>query len=324
MNTVTAPSSPRLGIDENGLGPRLGPLVVTAVLADVTRDGVRRLTRPLPGRLQADLNDSKSLVSNRNISLAEAWARVVVEQTTGQAPQTPGQLLGALSLQSDAQLRAGCPPRSEKQCFYHEAERFQADQVVLRRVRSHLTKLHSMGIRIGGAQSDIICAGRLNALKAQGVHRFAADLHAMERLVLSFRARSSGPVLAICGKVGGINKYEPFFGPLSSYLRTVLDEQRAQSAYQFPQVGEVRFVRDADATDPLVMLASLIGKYVRELLMNRISSFYGEHVPDALASPSGYHDPITRRFIAHTQGVRRRLRITPHCFERVGASGTLR
>jgi len=29
----------RIGADENGLGPRLGPMVVTAVLAEVTEAG---------------------------------------------------------------------------------------------------------------------------------------------------------------------------------------------------------------------------------------------------------------------------------------------
>src|SRR5690606_2557430 len=105
-----------------------------------------------------------------------------------------------------------------------------------------------------------------------GVHRFAADLHAMERLLLTLRERRDEDLLAICGKVGGIGQYERFFGPLAGRLRTVLAEGRDESRYHFPGLGELRFLRDADARDPLVMLASLVGKYVRELLMNRISN----------------------------------------------------
>ena len=36
----------RVGVDENGLGARLGPLVVTAVLAEVSVEGRALLARP--------------------------------------------------------------------------------------------------------------------------------------------------------------------------------------------------------------------------------------------------------------------------------------
>ena len=66
----------RVGIDENGLGARLGPLLVTAVLAEVTDSGARTLTR-LPKRVRKDLDDSKRVVSFGDHDLGEAWARAV-------------------------------------------------------------------------------------------------------------------------------------------------------------------------------------------------------------------------------------------------------
>src|SRR4051812_13105688 len=73
---VTPPTF-RIGADENGLGARLGPLVVTAVLARVTEQGQRVLSRRPPKRLQADLGDSKLLVSHGDVALGEAWSRAL-------------------------------------------------------------------------------------------------------------------------------------------------------------------------------------------------------------------------------------------------------
>ena len=74
-------------------------------------------------------------------------------------------------------------------------------------------------------------------------------------------------------------------------------------------------MQDADASDLLVMLASLVGKYVRELLMGRIAHFYVGSDPD-VDSVSGYHDQRTDSWVEATTPRRRLLRIVDDCFER--------
>lgn len=305
-----------LGLDENGLGPRLGPLVVTAVHAKATEKAKAQLNRRLPKALRDDLNDSKVLVSCHDSSLGEAWARALVFRMTGEAPGTPEDLLKVLVVESTRSLQKDCPKSTRTQCWNTEAEAFSATEEQLTRVGSHFAKLEARGLFIERAAVELTCTGRLNALKAAGVHRFAADLHAMERLVLHLREQAAAPVIATCGKVGGIGKYEPFFGPLAGRLHVALEEGRALSHYSFPALGELKFVRDADATDPLVMMASLIGKYVRELLMSRISRFYRPYLSDPERTPSGYHDPVTAQFVTETEPARRRLSIVEDCFER--------
>ena len=144
-----------------------------------------------------------------------------------------------------------------------------------------------------------------------------------------------------------------FFGPLSGRLRATLVISRKKSGYYFPGLGEVHFVQDADARDVLVMLSSLVGKYVRELLMARVFRFHSGLLPDAVESPasgllnhfgarepqpavvsearglasregetarvdsvSGYHDPRTDAWVRETAVRRRALRIVDECFER--------
>jgi hypothetical protein len=156
----------------------------------------------------------------------------------------------------------------------------------------------------------------MNDARARGQNRFTLDLHAMEQLVLSLRQGVDSDVHAICGKVGGMAQYGRFFGPLGGFLHVALEQGRARSAYRFPGLGELHFVRDADSSDPLVMIASLVGKYVRELLMHRIVRFYPASEE---ARPSGYHDPLTTRFVARTALIRRNRGVPKTCFERDGA-----
>ena len=62
------------------------------------------------------------------------------------------------------------------------------------------------------------------------------------------------------------------------------------------------------------MLASLVGKYVRELFMTRIASHYPAREDEP--RPSGYHDPVTARFVDRTALVRKDRKFPDRCFER--------
>jgi hypothetical protein len=179
----------------------------------------------------------------------------------------------------------------------------------------HLAWWAERGVEVLAVKSSVVCTKELNVAKHGGRNRFVSDLHAMERLVLHLREVAGADVSAVCGKVGGMEDYSRFFGPLSFRLHAVVKRSKAMSAYRFPGLGEVRFVRDADARDSLVMLASMIGKYVRELLMARVSDFY-RAADEALEGVSGYHDPVTARFVEATRLLRRQRRIPDPCFER--------
>ena len=298
------PSPFRIGVDENGLGSRLGPLVVTAVLARVDARGAETLSRRLPRSLRASLGDSKSLVSHTNVRLGEAWAR---ELALPDAPDTAA-LFERLSLEGGPKLRERCPAQAEAQCWGTAPDAFEAEPALLRQVARHRALLAGRGVELLTVKSSV------NRGRKAGKNRFVMDLHAMETLVLELRRVAAANVSAVCGKVGGMAEYSRFFGPLGGWLHNVLDEGPARSAYRFPTVGEIAFVRDADASDPLVMLASLVGKYVRELFMSRI----GKHYPtdDDAARPSGYHDPVTSAFVLRTALVRKRQKVPDRCFER--------
>lgn len=299
----------RIGADENGLGARLGPLVVTAVLARVDETGERTLSRRLPKKLRADLDDSKALVSHTDFSLGEAWARVLAGEGTG----SPAELFERLTLDPLSTLRSPCPEHVVDQCWKVDGETFVSNDDTLDRLRAHRDELMRRGVEILAVRSSVVCTKRLNQARELGKNRFICDLYAMERLVLELRRTASMDVLAVCGKVGSMAEYAKFFGPLSNFLCAIIEQGRKRSAYHLPGVGEVHFVRDADAQDPLVMLASLVGKWIRELLMGRVAHYYVGHDEPR---PSGYHDPDTARFVDATALLRRQRHVPEQCFER--------
>jgi ribonuclease HII len=310
-------TSSLVGVDENGLGARLGPLVVTAVLAQVTPEGQRFASRRPRGKLSEDLGDSKRLVSHADVSLGEAWARAL----TGDRYANPRDLFEHLSLEAPSSLRRDCPQHIEQQCWRDEGESFSASNELLERVTGHVARLRERGVLVQRVQVTSVCTQRLNQAKERGINRFVSDLHAMEGLLLGLREQTSGDLTATCGKVGGMNEYDRFFGPLAGRLHTTLQVSRQRSAYYFPGLGQLHFVQDADDRDMLVMLASLVGKYIRELLMARVARFYDGAEPEG-GHVSGYHDPRTGRWIGAISQRRRALRIVDDCFERARDAGS--
>jgi ribonuclease HII len=306
-----------VGIDENGLGPRLGPLIVTAVAARVHASATSRraaLLRPR-GRLRERIGDSKDLISFGDSALGEAWARVLSGIDEG-----PDAVVAALAVDARTKLREPCPDDHAAQCWNTEGEGWEAPAELSATLRADRARLERRGLEILGAHVAIVCTRRLNESAARGVSRFEVDLHAMERLMLHVRDLHGTEIDATCGKVGGYHSYPAVFGPLSGRLVAVVEEGRARSEYSLPGLGRVAFVRDADASHLLVSLASLVGKWVRDLLTRRVTRYHRAHEP-SLPEASGYHDPITARFVAASALSRRARGVPDDCFERRAREG---
>ena len=305
-----------LGVDENGLGPRLGPLIVTAVIAHAgTEEAAGRAQARPKGAMRARLGDSKRLVAWKDTSLGEAWARALARRMGHGEPSTPEELIRWLSLDPPEFLRAPCPESHGRQCWSEEGEALTAEPKLVAKVEKDLARLEAQGVDVRRASVAIACTRRINDAVGRGLTRFHVDLHEMERLVLDARAREGGDVTALCGKVGGFDRYSPAFGPMSGRLHAVVGEGRARSEYSIPGVGRVAFVRDADEKHLLVCMASLVGKWVRDLLMARIVRYHRETNAD-LPDASGYHDPVTTRFVAATRLTRKKSALPDDCFER--------
>lgn len=299
-----------IGADENGLGPVLGPMIATAVSIEVA-DYDQNALRELGGSLS--IADSKKSSSFGHMRVAEAIALASVARVTGRAPRDVDEFLHALSIDTIEALQAKCPSSTRSQCWGASIAlpRYEGDIDVGIRA---LDALQQNGVTLRGAKTRVVCVQKLNEAHAAGTNKLAMDLHSFEWLVEHLSA-GQDEVLAICGMVGGFRKYTDNFTRFAERGTSIITEEKGRSAYRVQGIGEVSFEIDADDWHLPVALASMIGKYVREISMDRQNRHYRAH--DAtLENVSGYRDPRTKKFIADSEGLRRRLKIVQGCFQR--------
>jgi ribonuclease HII len=302
-----------MGVDENGLGPRLGPLVATSVAVEVPRYTRSALCER---GLALGLTDSKETGGFGRMGFTESVALALVKRGGGGLSGSADGFLEVVSPDSRRRLRACCPDApTAGQCWAVDLAlpAFGGDVSYGEDLLDRLVGRSSL--RIIDVRSRIACAGILNAKLASGANKLAVDLELFEDLICTVHATHGTSLLALCGMIGGIRDYASRLSHFEPDRVRSLAARRGQRRYAVDGVGEVRFEVDADARHLPVALASIVGKYVREICMRRIGEFYRKTNPE-LALASGYHDPVTTRFIDATESSRVKLGIAPDCFRR--------
>jgi ribonuclease HII len=301
-----------VGIDENGLGPLLGPLVVTAAAFETPRYDRDTFWRAVKDILPAD--DSKKLFSRNSIKSAEratlSW-------------------LGAFGIEavSHEDLAARiCPappfalPADEPDCTWCAPGRSPlplwttaADGDASVEARKSCAR---SDIRPAMVRSFSVCPGIYNAATADGtMNKFQLDFQLMMELVKTLCAQSAsdGELLVLCGKVGSTRYYGPWLEAAGFGAWSVEEEEREISSYRVPGIGKISFIRDGDGIHLPVAVASMVGKYLRELAMYDINCRLA--LP-GVRSASGYRDKVTKEFVVRTEDRRRELQLEDGCFLR--------
>jgi hypothetical protein len=301
-----------VGVDENGLGPRLGPLIATSVTLEVAAGYERARLRRIGARV--GIGDSKATSGFGQMAEAEGLALALIELLHGRVPSNVDELLTLISLESVRSLRAPCPPASYVQCWSCDVQ-LPAFAGLVASGRKQLARLAKHGVRCIAARTTVACAGVVNSEMRRLGSRTSIDLSLFERLVLAARASVDEELEIVLGMVGGIRDYTRYFEHLGQYEVSLLGRNRGAATYRVGGIGRLSFEVDADDRHLPVALASMLGKYVRELCMERQNRFYAGHQGD-LPRASGYHDPVTRRFVRESRALRMRLEIADDCFER--------
>ena len=133
-----------VGIDENGMGPRLGPLIVTSILAEVDDAGAKIVASRPRGAIAKRIGDSKKLVAFDDSALGEAWARAIARRA-GIDARTPAELLAAVAIDAEAVLQAPCPSHHVDLCWNTEGERFASDDASVDLLTKDLESLEAKG-----------------------------------------------------------------------------------------------------------------------------------------------------------------------------------
>jgi ribonuclease HII len=315
----------RIGIDEAGLGPTLGPLVVAgaafrldgdaraaAPSAPFETDLRRRLAAVLvrPGssaRGRLVVGDSKAIFGPTHdlgsLELPVLAFAACRDGGDGRVPATLDDLLAATG--ADPAERGAFPwYAGDAPSLPIAADRDEVADAA-DRLRAALDEA---GVTFAGFAADVVPEARLNALLARTPNKadvlFARSADVLDRLTAL--RRDGEPFGAVLDRQGGRRFY---MGPLSARwpqrFSWAIDETPTCSRYRVglgDAEAEVRFVVGGDAEAPETGLASMLAKYLREAFMGLWNGYFETVCPD-VARTAGYAVDA-RRWLAESRTAR--------------------
>ncbi|MEO0140063.1 MAG: hypothetical protein ABIM88_00760 [candidate division WOR-3 bacterium] len=243
------------GLDENGLGPRFGPLMVTGVLIEAENE-----SRALLSNHSGPVDDSKRIFKRDPKSYAKGEAIALgILRNAGMNPVDTEDLRRELGLPEDLPL-----PRTRLPIWCSDGE------------------LPLMGIRVLGIATRAISPRELNE-----ANKFSRTVSSM----IEIGQKLAPSDLCVLGKVGGRRFYSSFLWARLGEETLIISEKHEESRY-IAGSREWRFVQDADRLWLPVAMAGIIGKYIRELSMLELNARAGFESP--IPYCSGYPgDPKT-------------------------------
>jgi ribonuclease HII len=286
-----------VGIDEAGFGPLLGPLVISssafrvdaehleADLWQILRRSVGKTRKHLAGRLL--VADSKKAYK-RAEGLGHLERSVLAALAIlGKAPATAGDLLACV-----------CPESLPRLLEYpwHEDIRRRclgvdpADLKIASKVFAD--DLAATGTKLMRLESRCLDVAHYNTLVGHIRNKSQVLFVATTQLIQKVLDESSDEEIRILvDRQGGRVHYrENLLRSFAGMELRILQESEERSAYELrTRARRVELVFEVGADDHhfAVSLASMVSKYVRELLMESMNSYFTNMSPD-LKPTAGY------------------------------------
>ena len=286
-----------VGIDEAGYGPILGPLVVssstfllphhllTADLWQILRKSVGSRRKHLAGRVL--ITDSKKAF-NKSLGTKHLKRTILAcLRCLGKKPATLTELLSFL-----------CPDGVEQLEFYPwyrdiESYKILADETDMAIASAVLAEdLAANGITLLELKSCCIEVAYYNKMVGSVKNKASVLFTAVSQLIKNAFDNFAGEVLQIIvDRQGGRVRYQRILQRMFPELELkILKESPAVSSYELQADGKqmrLHFVVDADEQYFPVCLASMLSKYLRELLVDNINRYFVSHCAQ-LRPTAGY------------------------------------
>ena len=291
------------GIDEAGLGPLLGPLVVSGVafrvpeervtgcLWDILRESCTATPRRAARRLV--IADSKRLYRSGHIAPLERAALVMLG-VMNQRPATWRELLD--------QLAPGATNPLDRYPWYagRDVPLPLSDEVGDLGTQANAVRRNcaEQGVSLAGIHSEPMTAGHLNRLMGRTGNKSVVSLGLTLRVVDRIIRSTGGEAVhfSIDRHGGRIHSRESLMTSWPGYDLAILEESPTRSAYRMvrsSQVYHIEFVTRGEAQHFTVALASVYSKYLRELYMHMFNRYWSEEVP-RLRPTAGYYNDALR------------------------------
>ena len=261
------------GIDENGFGPMLGPLVVTGILTDKDI------------KIPEYIMDSKIFYKNKkDFKKLEEIGIVLYYMIEKKLPVSPYEIYKRFVISE-------CP-FNENICEKNIPYNFKIDSIdkLLLKYNDFLKERNKLKeIRV-----KVICPYFFNEFINKKNSKFILNLSVFCKIIKEMIKYKE--IKFFCGKVGSFVYYKNYlyyFFP--EYKIKIIEENEKVSSYEISnkkQNFKVIFYKDVEKISSLSSLSSILGKYIREIIMESIrkSLNINEEI-------SGYRDRKTKEAI---------------------------
>jgi hypothetical protein len=289
------------GIDEAGYGPLLGPLVVGCCAFELSDADpfaplpclwkrLRKLVSKSRTRTRRKLhfNDSKQ-VYNPSVGVKELERSILTLAITA-------NLYGA---DITSLLRAIAPHVVDELPQYPwyagNADHFPLDndavslQLLANALRIEMNRSNTHCVHLA---ARIVLERQLNrmiaATRNKGSALFSTAAIHLDDLIRTFSGRG---LVIVCDRQGGRDHYGQLLRTMfEDWSLEITSENDGRSEYRMhrdSQIVRIIFVEKAEAQCLSVAAASMLSKYLREMLMHRFNDFWKTHLP-TLEPTAGY------------------------------------
>ncbi|GAB4186720.1 MAG: hypothetical protein Kow00105_01300 [Phycisphaeraceae bacterium] len=325
------------GIDEAGYGPLLGPLVVGRAVLTVPNlphdapppDLWRRLSKavckkPSDKLHRIPINDSKKLKSqSAGLKYLERGCLAFASLN----PDTPTitDVAGWLDLLGETAHRhpdlpvwyrpgEGMPWQTLPGCITQDEQAI--DTAMLRQCAERI------GVESGGLGAAVVFEPVFNRMvdttRSKAAASFTFVAQHLQHVWEHFGRHS--PYIVVDRQGGRTHYRDQLALSFPSARVDVIEETTETSIYRMtqqvpvPRAMQVTFTTEAEQTHLPVALASMVGKYTRELLMQRLNQYFASRIP-GLKPTAGYAKD-GKRFLSDLQPYFQRLGIHPDTLRR--------
>ncbi len=261
------------GIDENGFGPILGPLIITGVL---TTENIK---------IPVYIKDSKVFYRNKNdFKKLEEIAIIVFYLIENRLPLSPYQIFQKFTFTNCVFKENIC----EKNIPTHFVN------TDLEKIKDKYREIFKEKNKIKRVIVKNICPHFLNDFINKKKSKFLLNLFNFFEIMKE--AESYKYIKFFCGKIGATIYYKDYlkyFFP--DYQVEIVKENEQLSQYTLSKNDiffEVGFYRDVENISQVACLSSIIGKYIREIIM--LSLKRSLNIEENI---SGYRDKRTKKII---------------------------
>ena len=279
-----------VGIDENGFGPKLGPLVVTGTIFKIDDEYNNHNFKKTS--LENRVEDSKDIFK-QNIRSKAKGEDIVLSYyylLFKKYPQDADEFLSAIAFPSIFSNAYHCEGIYRKICWHPKLSIPIWERETPSINPQWETSLEEI-------QSIICCPREFNQELKKNPNKMLVNLSYFERLMNYYQEKYGSNILFLCGKIGGIKDYLKYSNFLNNKHRCQpLNITDDVSSYLSSSLGKISFIKNGDQSEFPIALASIFGKYIREIFIERLNlNFPAEIRNDHYIS--GYYNHITDSFI---------------------------